>query len=99
MTIQIFVQILLYNQIYQDYCHKNGTQPHFVSTDRGVKGFWVGSPLAKYIVIYFHGKQTSIDPYQAKLIIVIRWTFRDGCNWALSILLAKNPGNSRRCRY
>ncbi|KAH1293238.1 hypothetical protein KXX11_009361, partial [Aspergillus fumigatus] len=38
-----------------------GLQPHFVSNSRGLKGFWIGSPSAKYIVIYFHGGGFAMD--------------------------------------
>jgi hypothetical protein len=44
-----------YDQIYLHYCQKNGLRPLFVSNGRGLKGFWIGSPSASYIVINFHG--------------------------------------------
>ncbi|KAL2830832.1 Alpha/Beta hydrolase protein [Aspergillus cavernicola] len=39
----------------------NRIKPHFVSTNRGVKGFRLGDPLAKYIVINFHGGGFAMD--------------------------------------
>jgi hypothetical protein len=45
-----------YDQLYIEYCEKIKVKPNFVSNDRGLKGFWLGSPTAKYIVINFHGK-------------------------------------------
>ncbi|KAH1450499.1 hypothetical protein KXX13_004109 [Aspergillus fumigatus] len=50
-----------YDRLYLQYCQKTGLQPHFVSNSRGLKGFWIGSPSAKYIVIYFHGGGFAMD--------------------------------------
>ncbi|GFF39465.1 hypothetical protein IFM58399_05586 [Aspergillus lentulus] len=49
------------DQLYLRYCQKNGLQPHFVSNSRGLKGFWIGSPSAEYIVINFHGGGFAMD--------------------------------------
>lgn len=27
----------------------------FVGNDRGLRGFWIGDPSAKYVIIHFHG--------------------------------------------
>ncbi|KAF3391102.1 hypothetical protein DPV78_011077 [Talaromyces pinophilus] len=43
-----------YDQLYLEYCRKNQTEPNFVSNERGLRGFWTGSPQAKYVVINFH---------------------------------------------
>ncbi|KAB8229953.1 putative epsilon-lactone hydrolase [Aspergillus alliaceus] len=51
-----------YDQIYMGHCLKNGIEPHFISTERGLKGFWIGRPSsAKYIFINFHGGGFAID--------------------------------------
>ncbi|KAE8139372.1 Alpha/Beta hydrolase protein [Aspergillus pseudotamarii] len=43
------------------YCEKIGVKPNFVSNERGLKGFWLGSPTAKYVVINFHGGGFAMD--------------------------------------
>lgn len=30
--------------------------PNFVSNEYGLKGFWIGSSNAKYVVVNFHGR-------------------------------------------
>ncbi|KAJ5875957.1 uncharacterized protein N7529_001541 [Penicillium soppii] len=50
-----------YDEIYLEYCQINGNKPHFVSTNLGVNGFWIGDPSAKYVVIQFHGGGFAMD--------------------------------------
>ncbi|KAL6228736.1 hypothetical protein BDW75DRAFT_250734 [Aspergillus navahoensis] len=58
-------------RIYQDFCHKRGIKPHFVSTDSGVEGFWIGDPSAKYVVVFFHGGGFAMDATKTYLDL---WT-------------------------
>ena len=51
-----------YDQLYLEYCENTGVKPNLVSNERGLKGFWLGSPTAKYVVINFHGKHSSGAP-------------------------------------
>lgn len=39
-----------------------------MSTDRGVKGFWIGNPSAKYIIINFHGNWSRMLSSQTMLM-------------------------------
>ncbi|KAJ6026169.1 alpha/beta hydrolase fold protein [Penicillium canescens] len=55
------------DQIYVEHCQKHGDQPHFVSTNLGVNGFWIGDPSAKYVVIQFHGGGFAMDATEPHL--------------------------------
>ncbi|OJJ54979.1 hypothetical protein ASPSYDRAFT_1160139 [Aspergillus sydowii CBS 593.65] len=50
-----------YDQLYLEYCENTGVKPNLVSNERGLKGFWIGSPTAKYVVINFHGGGFAMD--------------------------------------
>ncbi|RAQ62666.1 hypothetical protein COH20_012788 [Aspergillus flavus] len=56
-----------YDQLYLEYCRKLGTEPDFVLNEHGLKGFWTGSPKAKYVVIVFHGGGFAMDATEAYL--------------------------------
>ncbi|KAJ0413199.1 Alpha/Beta hydrolase protein [Aspergillus carlsbadensis] len=57
-----------YDQLYLEYCKRIGTEPFFVSNDRGLRGFWIGDPTtAKYVVIHFHGGGFAMDATSAYL--------------------------------
>ncbi|PCG94922.1 Alpha/beta hydrolase fold-3 [Penicillium occitanis (nom. inval.)] len=49
------------DQIYLKYCQSSQVKPNLVSTDQGVKGFWIGSPRAKFVGIFFHGGGFAMD--------------------------------------
>ncbi|KAF3390855.1 hypothetical protein DPV78_010940 [Talaromyces pinophilus] len=48
-------------KIYLKYCQSSQVKPNLVSTDQGVKGFWIGSPRAKFVGIFFHGGGFAMD--------------------------------------
>ncbi|KAL2813775.1 Alpha/Beta hydrolase protein [Aspergillus cavernicola] len=50
-----------YDQLYLEYCKRTGIEPVFVSNERGLRGFWMGHPTAKYVVINFHGGGFAMD--------------------------------------
>ncbi|KAH8703915.1 putative epsilon-lactone hydrolase [Talaromyces proteolyticus] len=56
-----------YDRLYLEHCRKTGIEPNFVSNERGLKGFWLGSPTAKYVVINFHGGGFATDATESYL--------------------------------
>ncbi|PLB46295.1 putative epsilon-lactone hydrolase [Aspergillus steynii IBT 23096] len=50
-----------YDQLYLDYCQSLQIEPNFISNGRSLKGFWIGSPTARYVVINFHGGGFAMD--------------------------------------
>ncbi|CRG88079.1 hypothetical protein PISL3812_05106 [Talaromyces islandicus] len=56
-----------YDQLYLDYCRSAQIEPRFVMNERGLKGFWIGCPTAKYVVINFHGGGFAMDATKSYL--------------------------------
>ncbi|KAJ5335063.1 hypothetical protein N7452_007466 [Penicillium brevicompactum] len=50
-----------YDKLYLEFCQNNSIVPNFVSNEYGLKGFWIGSLHAKYVVINFHGGGFAMD--------------------------------------
>ncbi|KAL3445813.1 Alpha/Beta hydrolase protein [Aspergillus insuetus] len=65
--LQLQYMFKSYDQLYIEYCEKIKVKPNFVSNDRGLKGFWLGSSTATYIVINFHGGGFAMDATETYL--------------------------------
>ena len=44
-----------FSTVYEQFCKAKGITPNIVTLKSGIKGFWVGDPAAKTVVIYYHG--------------------------------------------
>ncbi|ETN37761.1 uncharacterized protein HMPREF1541_07384 [Cyphellophora europaea CBS 101466] len=47
--------------LYKQYCAAHASTPNIVTLKSGIDAFWVGSPDAKQVIIYFHGGGFSLD--------------------------------------
>ncbi|GIJ91023.1 hypothetical protein Asppvi_009988 [Aspergillus pseudoviridinutans] len=110
--LQLQYMFKSYDQLYLHYCQKNGLKPHFVSNSRGLKGFWIGSPSAKYIVINFHGGGFAMDataPYldfwpriqkslaNSEAVEALRYILEDVGRSPAQILLAGDSAGANLC--
>lgn len=48
---------------YKKYCKKNGLKQNIIKLETGTEAYWIGSPKAKNIVIYFHGSCISCKAF------------------------------------
>ena len=43
------------DEAYPVYARKQGFKPEHITTANGTKAYWIGSPSAEKIIIWFHG--------------------------------------------
>ncbi|KAL6241706.1 hypothetical protein RBB50_011488 [Rhinocladiella similis] len=46
---------------YQCYCQANNLTPIIIKLKTGTEAFWIGSPTATKVILYFHGGGFSLD--------------------------------------